>query len=183
MKNLQNIYEDILVMDIGGTFIKSAVFRDGNLICKLPQIPSCSNGTREEIINAVRSAVSQAGEVSRIAVSIPGPFDFVNGIFLMEHKFAAVKGCSFAEIVGNIPTCFIHDANAFLLGEQLHGAGRGFLRVGGITLGTGLGAAFTTRLFSSSPAICKPSCAKWYFLSVFSSFHLLISKASVIGTG
>jgi len=131
-----------LALDIGGTFIKSAVFRDGKIVRKLPQVPSRSSGSREDIASAIRTAIRQAGSVDRVAVSIPGPFDYKNGIFRAEHKFAAVRDCSFAEFADGIPASFIHDANAFLLGELLHGAGRGFLRVGAITLGTGLGAAF-----------------------------------------
>ncbi|MBP5640424.1 MAG: ROK family protein [Victivallales bacterium] len=143
MQSSQDTAEMILTLDIGGTFIKSAVFKNGELLQRLPQIPSCSKGSREEIAAAILKAIRQAGKVSRIAVSIPGPFDYKNGIFLAEHKFAAVKDCAFSEFTDGIPASFIHDANAFLLGELLHGAGRGFLRVGGITLGTGLGAAFS----------------------------------------
>lgn len=142
MSGNQNAAEMILTLDIGGTSIKSAVFLSGKLIRKLPQVSSCSGGSRDEIAAAIRSAVRQAGPVDRIAVSIPGPFDYASGIFRMEHKFAAVKDCAFGDFTDGIPVSYIHDANAFLLGELLHGAGRGFLRAGGITLGTGLGAAF-----------------------------------------
>lgn len=142
MQGSQNTTQIILALDIGGTFIKSAVFHDGNLIRKLPQVPSCSHGSREDIASAIRNAIRQAGPLNRIAVSIPGPFDYRNGIFHADHKFAAVKECSFSEFADGIPVCFIHDANAFLRGELRYGAGRGFRRVGGITLGTGLGAAF-----------------------------------------
>ena len=142
MQSPQGTAEMILALDIGGTFIKSAVFSDGKIVRKLPQVPSCSSGNRDDIASAIRTAIRQAGTVDRIAVSIPGPFDYKNGIFRAEHKFAAVRDCSFAEFADGIPASFIHDANAFLLGELLHGAGRGFLRVGAITLGTGLGAAF-----------------------------------------
>ena len=132
----------ILALDIGGTFIKSAVFQNCEIIQKLPQVPSCSNGSLVEIASSIRAAIRQAGTVDSIAVSIPGPFNYKSGIFRAEHKFAAVKDHAFAEFTDGIPAHFIHDANAFLLGELLHGAGRGFLRVGGVTLGTGLGAAF-----------------------------------------
>ena len=142
MQSSQNAAEMILALDIGGTFIKSAVFRNGEIIRKLPQIPSCSNGSREEIGSAIRTAIHQAGSIDRIAVSIPGPFDYRDGIFRAEHKFAAVRGCAFSEFSDGIPASFVHDANAFLLGELRRGAGRGFRRVGAITLGTGLGAAF-----------------------------------------
>ncbi len=142
MPGNQNTAEMILALDIGGTFIKSAVFQNGMLLRKLPQLPSHSGGMRDEIASAIQKAIHPAGTIDRIAVSIPGPFDYENGIFRMEHKFAAVKDCSFSELTGELPASFVHDANAFLLGELLHGAGRGFQRVGGITLGTGLGAAY-----------------------------------------
>lgn len=142
MQSPQDHAEVILALDIGGTFIKSAVFRHGRMLRKPPQVPSCSAGTREEIASAIRTAVGQAGAFDRIAVSIPGPFDYASGKFLMTHKFAAVKDSYFAEFSGGAPACFIHDANAFLLGELRHGAGCGFRRAGAVTLGTGLGAAF-----------------------------------------
>ena len=142
MQGAQDASEVILALDIGGTFIKSALFRNGVMLRKLPQLPSRSGGSREEIASAIRGAIRQAGAADRVAVSIPGPFDYAAGIFRMDHKFAAVKGSAFSEFSDGLPASFIHDANAFLLGELLHGAARGFLRAGGITLGTGLGAAF-----------------------------------------
>lgn len=142
MQGSQDTAEIILALDIGGTKIKSAVFRNGEMSRKLPQVSTCSGGSREEIASAIRKAIRQAGAVSCAAVSIPGPFDYGTGKFHMKHKFAAVKDSLFSEFSSDVPACFIHDANAFLLGEMQHGAARGFLRVGGITLGTGLGAAF-----------------------------------------
>ena len=157
MQSNQNNAQVILALDIGGTFIKSAVFQHGGIIRRLPRQPSCSAGSREEIAAAIQKVIRQAGAIDGIAVSIPGPFDYRCGQFLMAHKFAAVKGGFFSEFSGNIPACFIHDANAFLLGELLHGAGHGFQRVGGITLGTGLGAALAVNgelqiKFPGSPA-------------------------------
>ena len=142
MQSNQDHAEIILALDIGGTFIKSALFSAGKLLRKLPQIPACSGGTREEIAESVRRAIRQAETFDRVAVSIPGPFDYSAGIFRMKHKFAAVNGCSFRELSGGTDAVFLHDANAFLLGELTCGAARGFSRAGGVTLGTGLGAAF-----------------------------------------
>jgi glucokinase len=142
MQDDQDHAEVVLSLDIGGTAIKSALFADGKMQCRLPQVPSNSNGTAEQIGEAIRTAVSNAGKYDRIAVSIPGPFDYHNGIFYMQHKFAAVNGCSFADLTGCQDAVFVHDANAFLLGELAYGAARGAHRAGGITLGTGLGAAF-----------------------------------------
>ncbi len=136
MQNNQDNAQVILALDIGGTFIKSALFQDGKLLQVLPQIPSHSGGNAEEIAVALRTAVSAAGRIDRIGVAIPGPFDYRNGISLMEHKFGAIKERSLLEFLPDIPVRFLHDANAFLLGEW-----GGQSRIGGITLGTGLGAA------------------------------------------
>lgn len=142
MQSNQNHAEVILALDIGGTFIKSALFSGGKLLRKLPQVPTSSAGTREDIEKSIRLAIRQAETFDRAAVSIPGPFDYSAGIFRMKHKFAAVDGCSFRELSGGTDAVFLHDANAFLLGELTCGAARGFSRAGGVTLGTGLGAAF-----------------------------------------
>ena len=125
----------LTLLDIGGTFIKCA---DGR------QIPISSDGSREVIAEALRSAVSprQKPEISQIGVAIPGPFDYKNGIFLMKHKFASVYGERFQDLVGL--TCdirFMHDVNAVLKGaiRQL-GLGRGITAL--VTMGTGLGYSY-----------------------------------------
>ncbi len=125
-----------ILLDVGGTFIKCS---DGR------EIPVDSAGNRESIASALREAV---GDAKRVAVAIPGPFDYGNGIFLMKHKFAAVYGECFSDLVGGVSAPvgsktpsyrFIHDVNAMLLGEMRSGSGRGYKRVALVTLGTGLG--------------------------------------------
>ena len=132
----------ILALDIGGTFIKSGVFSPDGTLRQLPQIPSRSDGDRAEIVSALRSAVDGAGEVDAVGISIPGPFDYRRGISLMTHKFGALNGADLrAELGLDVPCVFVHDADAFLLGELGLGALRGVARAGAVTLGTGLGAA------------------------------------------
>lgn len=116
-----------ILLDIGGTFIKCS---DGR------QIPIDSAGSRDAIASALREAI---GDASRVAVAIPGPFDYENGIFLMKHKFASVYGERFAELAGR--SCsyrFVHDVNAALMGEM-----KGHENIALITLGTGLGFAYS----------------------------------------
>lgn len=134
MQSDQNHAEIVLALDVGGTFIKSALFRSGEMQQLLPQIPSCSSGSVEEIASALREATR--GEFDAIGVAIPGPFDYRSGTSLMTHKFGALKGRSLREFLPDVPVRFLHDANAFLLGEW-----DGRSRMGGITLGTGIGAA------------------------------------------
>ena len=123
------------LLDIGGTFIKSS---DGR------QIPIPSAGPREAIAAALREALKDSGE--RIGIAIPGPFDYRQGIFRAEHKFAAVKGESFRELAGLPETTdvrFIHDVCAVL-----EGAIRGVQSDSNtalVTLGTGLGFAIARR--------------------------------------
>ena len=117
-----------ILLDVGGTFIKCS---DGR------EIPINSAGSREEIVSALRLAV---GDAEAVAVAIPGPFNYDDGIFLMKHKFAAVYGESFAALCGSGASFrFIHDVNAMLLGEMTAGFGKGYSRVALVTLGTGLG--------------------------------------------
>ena len=119
------IPDNLRLLDVGGTFIKCSHGRS---------VPVDSNGSREEIVAAFREAV---GEARELRVAIPGPFDYGRGIFLMKHKFAAVYGEYFADLVG-IPRerCrFVHDVVAMLLGSVPSGGGNAAL----VTLGTGLG--------------------------------------------
>lgn len=129
-----------ILLDVGGTFIKCP---DGR------QIPIDSDGTREEIASSLRSAIctQKAGDALcvQLRAAVPGPFDYATGQFLMKHKFAAVYGEYFSDIVG-LPgeNCkFIHDVNCMLLGEMYrNGEGTEALpNTAMIALGTGLGFA------------------------------------------
>ncbi len=130
-----------LLLDVGGTFIKCA---DGR------SVPIRSDGSRAEITASLQEAVwgpdglgGPAPEA--VAVAIPGPFDYSEGVFQMRHKFAAVYGSSFRELAAlpeGIPLRFIHDVNCMLLGalQQIPSGSR---RVALVTLGTGLGFAYS----------------------------------------
>ncbi|MBO4465154.1 MAG: ROK family protein [Bacteroidales bacterium] len=123
------------LLDIGGTFIKCA---DGR------QIPIPSAGPKEAIAAALREALKDCEE--HIGIAIPGPFDYRNGIFRADHKFAAVKGESFRELAGLPETAdvrFIHDVCAVLEGA-IRGV-RSDSNTALVTLGTGLGFAIARR--------------------------------------
>ena len=86
-------------------------------------------------------------EITGIGVAVPSPFDFVNGIAMAEHKFAALKGLNIREelsrATGIKPECilFTNDAAAFGMGIwRCHGKKHHHLI--GVTLGTGFGACF-----------------------------------------
>lgn len=141
-------------LDVGGTFVKCS---DGR------KVPIDSDGSREAIAAALREAVGPLEGLESVGVCIPGPFDYREGIFLMKHKFAAVYGERFADLVlgsaapvardsASSPASFqalespsfhfIHDVNAPLQGLlRLHPeVQKG--RVALVTLGTGLGFSY-----------------------------------------
>jgi glucokinase len=83
-----------------------------------------------------------------VAVAIPNPFDYDEGISYMRHKYHQLYGKDLrrglAERLGSNPfrVHFLNDAAAFLIGELHQGAAIGVSRSIGITLGTGVGSAF-----------------------------------------
>ncbi len=124
-----------LLLDVGGTFIKCS---DGR------SIPVDSNGTREEIIASFKEAVGDTSLLEKVAIAIPGPFNYDEGIFMMKHKYAAVYGEKFADLAGapeGVEFRFIHDVNCMLLGETQAGEGVGYKNVVLVAIGTGLGFA------------------------------------------
>ena len=126
--------DSILMMDVGGTSVK----RRG-----LPQVPIKSQGTKEEISQALKAAIGDTDELDGIGIAIPGPFNYSDGIFLMDHKFGAVKGESFRSVAGvpqRVELRFIHDVCAVLEGAiDMLGLTSGNTAL--VTLGTGLGFA------------------------------------------
>lgn len=89
--------------------------------------------------------------IAHIGIAMPGPFDYAQGISLLQHKFAALYGRNVAQDLrpywmdtplADVPILFANDAAAWALGEWWGGAARGLSRVIGITLGTGFGSGF-----------------------------------------
>jgi glucokinase len=76
---------------------------------------------------------------------VPGPFDYSNGISRLQHKLASWYGLNVRRHlairfgVDEKDVLFLNDADAFLLGEL---QGSFAPKAVGITLGTGIGAAF-----------------------------------------
>lgn len=145
----------VLTADVGGTFIKSALFSaEGDLLPGgVVETRVNSNGTAETIARSFHAVAQQmadhaerAGAVVRaIGIGTPGPFDYPEGRFLMDHKFRAVKGIPirpwFTDVFGRVPIRFLHDAAALMLALVNEPAGSRYGRVAVATLGTGLGFA------------------------------------------
>lgn len=146
-----------LGVDIGGSHITAAlVDLETQSLVPGSQIRRHINaqGTAEEIIDEWSSVMGEPlqrypGEKIKIGMAIPGPFDYKEGIALMQNqnKYDALYGLNIKELLAQkmgVPKEnfeFMNDAECFLQGEAFAGAARGVKSAIGITLGTGLGSA------------------------------------------
>jgi glucokinase len=143
----------VAALELGGSHVSAArvivaTWRVGDTL-RLPLDP---HGTRAELLECiVVAARSVAQGVTRVGVAVPGPFDYGRGVCTIRgvRKLDALFGVDLrSELSRVFPAAdaaairFVNDAEAFLLGEAAAGAGRGYSRVMGVTLGTGLGSAF-----------------------------------------
>lgn len=147
----------VVVLDVGGTSVKSAVVRrDGLLRGDAQQTPIDSRGAAETIIETLAVIINQhmaalgADLLLGIVLGFPGPFDYATGVSRIQGvaKYEAIYGLNIGQElrsrlgIGDLPLHFYNDATAAIVGETRFGAGRSFSRVIGVTLGTGCGSAF-----------------------------------------
>jgi glucokinase len=86
---------------------------------------------------------------TQIGFALPGPFDYHKGVSLIKnlHKYDALYGLNIKELLAaglGMDTKGIrmrNDTEAYLAGEVMSGAARGYSKAIGITMGTGLGSA------------------------------------------
>ncbi|MCX7920120.1 MAG: ROK family glucokinase [bacterium] len=137
-------------IDLGGTFIKSAlVDEQGHILTRL-EIPTKANDGFPVVVAQLQELTQQLvdvacknrGEVVGACVATPGLVDFKTGIVRVAPNFARwvnvpllpemQKGFSFPYYIEN-------DANAAAFGEKWMGAGKDNQTVIVLTIGTGIG--------------------------------------------
>lgn len=144
----------VIAYDVGGGHVSAALCRRN-----MPAPESVVSAKYPHKIGAetffplLHSLGTQAaGDVHSVGgaqLGVPAPFDYDIGISRMTHKLPFLDGIdlrrALAARFGWKPeqVRFLRDAAAFLLGEMVAGAARGSERAVGITLGTGIGAAFS----------------------------------------
>lgn len=146
-----------LGVDIGGSHITAGLINltDRMLVAgtiKRKEVDSVQEAG--QILNAWTQLIKEVltdlpREEIRIAISMPGPFDYENGISLIQDqlKFRNLYQLDIrAELssrlqIQNEQVSFINDAAGFLQGEIFSGTASGRTEIIGLTLGTGLGAA------------------------------------------
>ncbi len=163
-----------LAYDIGGSHISAALCEQGTYtlhgLTRAP-LPDHESGTGHfsaasfvRLIHTLGEAAANSASVDRSQIAgaclaMPGPFDYENGISHMQHKLQSLFNFDLKSALAArfhwqpSQICFVNDAAAFTLGESGAGAGKGYARVLGLTLGTGIGAAFAidNHIADSSP--------------------------------
>ncbi|KXX71410.1 ROK family protein [Flammeovirga sp. SJP92] len=150
----------ILTADIGGSHISSGVIALSSMqILKdtIATVKVDSQADAENIISDWTKALEQslenhAGTIEGIALSMPGPFNYEEGICVMKGvgKYESMFGYNirlvlfekFKKYIAD-PSCitFLNDADAFVLGA-VQSQNYKNEKVIGLTLGTGFGSGF-----------------------------------------
>lgn len=146
---------EVIAADIGGTHISVAKINwlEGKATVQGKFMAEVNTAlASDQLIAEWSNVIRKAADYQRdfyLGISMPGPYDYENGISLIETqgKMRSLFGLSvknlLAEELGISPLSikFINDAESFLKGEAIAGVGKGFSNLLGITLGTGLGSA------------------------------------------
>ncbi len=145
----------IIAGDVGGSHLTAALFEEQGGLFNLidhQRILVDSTKSKSDIITkwaAVFSNYITAKEKFFLVLAMPAPFDYANGICMIQdqNKFKSLYGVDLKTELSTIlgisasDIKFVNDAQAFLSGEAFFGLGRGFDKILGITLGSGLGSA------------------------------------------
>jgi glucokinase len=146
---------EIIAADIGGTHISVASIRwsgENAVVDQLIHKEVDTTETSEKIISLWAETIKHVVENRSqylLGISMPGPFDYQRGISLIKSqgKMRSLFGLSVKELLSEKleisprSILFTNDAECFLKGESLVGAGKGYTNLIGLTLGTGLGSA------------------------------------------
>lgn len=153
----------VIALDVGGSAVKSGMVSADGQVAHQERAPIDSSGSAGLIVSTLQAAIERQlaliGRAGRtglagVAFGFPGPFDYANGVCYIptgQQKYEAIYGLDLRAELGRrlgldgLSIVFRNDAEAAIVGEARYGAGRGHNRLLGITLGTGLGAAFLDR--------------------------------------
>lgn len=146
--------QQIIAMDVGGSSVKSGLVDTDLHISHHAHTPIDSQGSAEAILNTLRDVIqlhlAQAESIIGVGFGFPGPFDYDKGIALIKDlaKFESIYGLNIRDELQarlnqpDLSIRFRNDAEAAIVGEAQYGAGKGYRRIIGITLGTGIGSGF-----------------------------------------
>ncbi len=129
---------EVIAVDVGGTYLRVALFSDGNLVEKVKELTPRSGG-KLRIAERIAELVRLMGEPERVGVAVAGLIDVRRGEVLnMPNnpiRSFPLKGP--LESMLSAPVLVINDCLAAAWGEHLE---RGVDNLVYLTLSTGIGA-------------------------------------------
>lgn len=132
----------IVAIDVGGTFIKSALISNDRVI-ELKKRPTPLSGLNE-LLDVIDKIYREAPEVEGIAMSMPGVLNENTGYMYSGGALQYIHELDFAEIVRarcGVPVTVGNDAKVGAQAELVCGALKGVQDAVIIVLGTGVGGA------------------------------------------
>ena len=169
-------------LDIGGTHITAAVIDIVDMKVmdfSVHKESFDSNMPVNEVMDVWEKAIrtsfenSKVEKTSGLAVCMPGPFDYTNGICWIKEqsKYEHFYGLNVRDLFqdkldlsGDFPILFENDAVCFGKGEVFKDSDNLSKKVMAITLGTGLGACFIDKGISISTGDLVPTDGEIYNL-------------------
>jgi len=157
-----------LAMDIGGTHVSAALVEGAGLLSASVRRTEVNEAwPADALLDAwaqTALAAASGDALAQIALSVPGPFEYTQGVAQFDVKMRALAGVDVTRALrrrwtgtalAQVPISYINDALAFTRGEYVFGRGRGTPRLLGVTLGTGLGSGFLVdgRPLTSGPEV------------------------------
>jgi glucokinase len=152
---LQNNLTSVIALDVGGSSVKSGLVQSDGSVHFVSHTPIISQASKAEVLQEFVKIIQMylhkvdSNELLGIAFGFPGPFDYENGLCLIQgqSKYDNLYQVNIRDELKRIldfdkSILFCNDAEAAIIGEANYGTGQDFGRVIGITLGTGLGTAF-----------------------------------------
>lgn len=170
-------------LDIGGTHITAAVIDKAEM--KVLDFSLCkesfdSNMPADQVMSIWKKVIntsienSKVKDITGIAICMPGPFDYKNGICWIkdQSKYEHFYGLNIRELLletldfpADFPVLFENDAVCFGKGEVFKQQENLSKKVMAVTLGTGLGACFIDKGTSISSGSSVPADGEIYNLS------------------
>lgn len=160
-----------LMLDVGGTNIKAGILTETGALYedRITVFQAKSKGNKEEIfdnfveilITLIEKIPKENRQIAGIGMAFPGPFDYKRGISMMKGlgKYDAIYGIEISKeikkrfltskhadcLLDNCRFVFLHDVEAFAVGECYFGQASVCEKVMYLCMGTGAGSAFSQR--------------------------------------
>lgn len=135
---------DLAAIDIGGTTIKIATWKDGKLQDKHAVNTPKDLNSFYDILTAEVNKIKQNTKIKGVAISSPGAVDQKNGIIGGSSALPYIHNFKIVDELKKrfeLPVSIENDANSAALGELAEGAGKGSDSMAFFVIGTGIGGA------------------------------------------